>query len=292
MNYYSHHIGDYRRNTSHLSLLEHGIYRQLLDTYYLSEQPISSDLEIVYRKLCARTDDERNVVEGVLREFFKLTKKGWVHAQCEKEIKAYKGKADRARDNGKLGGRPKETKRVISGLSEKTEQEANQEPRTTNHEPVTCNHEPRTKNQKPLERGDKHTEVINVPHRFQKNRACVEPPNEMRDPLQPRTADLCCKALAKQGIQGCNPHHPTLVALLKAGASEEEFTQAAISAATKGKKQFEYVLGIVRRQREEAASLVLHQGRMPNKQEALEEANRRATAGWMPPELREKNHAS
>ncbi len=114
----------------------------------------------------------------------------------------------------------------------------------------------------------------------------------MRNLSQPGTASSCCNALARQEVEGCNPRHPTLVALLDAGASEEEFTQAAISAAAKGKKKFEYVLGIVRRQREEAATLVLHQGLMPNKQEALEETNRRIAAAWMPPELRDKNHAS
>ncbi len=51
MNYYRHHIGDYRSNTSHLSLLEHGIYRQLLDTYYLSEGPITPDLDILFSKI-------------------------------------------------------------------------------------------------------------------------------------------------------------------------------------------------------------------------------------------------
>jgi Protein of unknown function (DUF1376) len=40
MYYYQHHIGDYRKDTSHLSLIEHGIYRQLLDLYYITEKPL------------------------------------------------------------------------------------------------------------------------------------------------------------------------------------------------------------------------------------------------------------
>ena len=31
MNYYSHHIGDYLTATAHLTLLEHGAYRRLID---------------------------------------------------------------------------------------------------------------------------------------------------------------------------------------------------------------------------------------------------------------------
>jgi uncharacterized protein YdaU (DUF1376 family) len=31
VNYYERHIGDYLKDTAHLSLLEHGIYTRLLD---------------------------------------------------------------------------------------------------------------------------------------------------------------------------------------------------------------------------------------------------------------------
>lgn len=86
-----------------------------------------------------------------------------------------------------------------------------------------------------------------------------------------------------------NPSHPTLIALIEAGADPNEFRHAAREAVAKGKPDFAYVVGTVRRRREEAAALVLHKGRMPNKQEALEEANRTATAGWKPPELREQS---
>ena len=107
--------------------------------------------------------------------------------------------------------------------------------------------------------------------------------------VQPGVAGACCKTMIRHGVQGCNPHHPTLRALLQAGAAEEEFVQAARSAAAKGKASFAYVIGTVKRQREEAAKLVLHQGRMPNRQELLEASNKAATEGWLPPELREAN---
>lgn len=136
MNYYSHHIGDYRRDTAHLSLLEHGVYRQLLDMYYLSESRIPDETDVVYRRLCARTDEEKRAVDTVLSEFFRH-EEGWVHTRCEKEISEYQGKADRARSNGKLGGRPSKTKEVISGNQNNTDAKANQEPLTTNQEPVT-----------------------------------------------------------------------------------------------------------------------------------------------------------
>lgn len=106
-------------------------------------------------------------------------------------------------------------------------------------------------------------------------------------PFHPSSpAGEACKAIRATGVQTTNPSHPTLIALIEAGASADEFGRAAREAVAKGKPDFAYVLGMVRKRREDAAKLVLHKGRMPNKQEALEAANRNATAGWKPPELR------
>ena len=131
MHYYQHNIGDYRRDTTHLSLLEHGVYRQLLDMYYLSETNIPEETEVVYRRLCAKTEDEKKAVDSVLYEFFKL-ENGWSQKRCDDEISAFQGKGDRARTNGKLGGRPLKTKVVISGLSKITQEKAN----SLTHEPI------------------------------------------------------------------------------------------------------------------------------------------------------------
>jgi len=97
MHYYQHNIGDYRRDTSHLSLLEHGVYRQLMDMYYLSESPIPRETQLVFRRLSARTNDEQKAIEIILSEFFYLTDEGWSHKRCDSEIAVYRDKADTAR---------------------------------------------------------------------------------------------------------------------------------------------------------------------------------------------------
>jgi hypothetical protein len=68
-----------------------------------------------------------------------------------------------------------------------------------------------------------------------------------------------------------------LLVLIQSGATEDEFRQAAKTAIEKGKPNFSYVVGIVKRQREEAAKLVLHQGRMPTKQDLLDHENKEST---------------
>lgn len=121
MNYYPFHPGDYLRDTAHLSPMEDIAYRRLLDMYYLSEMPIPHETDSVSRRL--RLDSA--LVASVLKEFFTEAPEGWTHRRCDKEIAVYQAKAERAKNNGKAGGRPKKTQPVISGFQEETESEAN-----------------------------------------------------------------------------------------------------------------------------------------------------------------------
>jgi len=133
MHYYQKHIGDYIRDTAHLTMIEEGAYNRLLDLYYLEDGNIPKETESVIRRLRARTDEEREAVKTVLHEFFNFTDEyGWHHKRCDKEIELYHKKAEKARKNGKLGGRPPKTDPVISRNPEKTQTKANQEPITIN----------------------------------------------------------------------------------------------------------------------------------------------------------------
>lgn len=92
--------------------------------------------------------------------------------------------------------------------------------------------------------------------------------------------------MRKAGLPNANPSHPTLLALLEAGATDEELATAAAESHAKG-KGFAYAIGTVKRRREEAAKLVLHKGKLPNGQQSVEERNRAVAAQWVPPELRQ-----
>jgi uncharacterized protein YdaU (DUF1376 family) len=128
MNFYQFHIGDYIKQTVHLTPMEDICYRRLLDMYYETEQPIPTETDRVSRRL--RLDTE--LVDSVLKEFFTLTERGWENARCEGEINAYHVKADTARSNGKLGGRPKKTKSVSDRNPAESGSKANHEPLTIN----------------------------------------------------------------------------------------------------------------------------------------------------------------
>lgn len=84
------------------------------------------------------------------------------------------------------------------------------------------------------------------------------------DTPPPTPAGAVCLALKAEGIWPLNPSHPTLLVLLAAGASTAEFVDAAHKA--KGKRDsFEYLLGVVKGRREDAAKAAqgLHVGPMP-----------------------------
>jgi uncharacterized protein YdaU (DUF1376 family) len=134
MHYYKFNIADYRKDTGHLSTIEHGIYRQLIDWYYLDEQPIPEETQVVIRRLRLGSDEVK-FLQNILSDFFVLGKTGYKHKRIEVEIKDYQEQAEKNKNNGKLGGRPKKTQSVISGLPYESQNNPNQEPITTNHKP-------------------------------------------------------------------------------------------------------------------------------------------------------------
>jgi len=135
MHYYKFNIADYRKDTGHLSTIEHGIYRQLIDWYYLDEQPIPEETQMVIRRLRLGSDEVK-FLQNVLSDFFVLGKTGYTHKRIQVEIKDYHEQAEKNQRNGKLGGRPKKTQSVISGIPEVSQNNLNHKPLTTNHKPI------------------------------------------------------------------------------------------------------------------------------------------------------------
>ena len=99
MNYYEHHLGDYMTQTAHLSMLEDGAYRRLLDAYYIREKALPSSLNDVCRLVRATSKQEREAVEALLNEFFTLTDEGWSHGRCEEVIARFRDKQSKAKSS-------------------------------------------------------------------------------------------------------------------------------------------------------------------------------------------------
>ena len=97
MNYYEHHLGDYFKDAGHLSMIEHGAYRLLLDAYYIREAPLPAEIKECCKLARASSKPERDAVAYVLREFFELRADGWHQDRADREIERYKDKQAKAK---------------------------------------------------------------------------------------------------------------------------------------------------------------------------------------------------
>ena len=132
MHYYQFNIGDYRRDTAHLSHLEHGIYRSLIDTYMLEESPLPGDMKELERKHLIRTANEKKALRNVLKDFFKFENSMFLHSRCDEDIISYRDKSLKASKSAK-----KRWEKDAKAMRTHSEGNANHKPLTNNHKPIT-----------------------------------------------------------------------------------------------------------------------------------------------------------
>ena len=132
MHYYQFNIGDYRRDTAHLSHLEHGIYRSLIDTYMLEESPLSGDMKELERKHLIRTANEKKALRNVLKDFFKFENSMFLHSRCDEDIISYRDKSLKASKSAK-----KRWEKDANAVRTHSDGSANHKPLTNNHKPIT-----------------------------------------------------------------------------------------------------------------------------------------------------------
>lgn len=155
MHHYPFHIGDFRSGTVNMSRVARWIYRDMLDVYYDTEKPLTLDFEKLCDEIGVDSEEEQAIVKKHLRFKFVETEQGYVNVVCDAVIAEYKTKAENARRNGSLGGRPPKSKQSGSDIgseqkpsrfpagSEVVSEVIQHETKSqTNHKPITNNHEP------------------------------------------------------------------------------------------------------------------------------------------------------
>lgn len=131
MNFFKLYIGDYQRDTGHLSVAEHGAYLLMLQHYYATEKPLPVG-KALHRLLRAQDKTEREAIDAVVGMFWRETPEGLVNDRATAEIQ--KGSAQREinREIGKRGGRPRKTESVSESVSESaSESKPNRNPNQT-----------------------------------------------------------------------------------------------------------------------------------------------------------------
>lgn len=103
MNYYRRFMGDYLRDTGHLSLTEHGAYTLLLDHYYATRGNIPPDLASLYRLCRATTPAEQRAVASVAAQYFPMVDGARFNPRAALEIGSHETFSASQRDKGIKG---------------------------------------------------------------------------------------------------------------------------------------------------------------------------------------------
>jgi uncharacterized protein YdaU (DUF1376 family) len=238
LNYYERHIGDYLKDTAHLSILEHGAYGRLLDVYYTKESPIPAAQ--VARLIGARSKEELQALQVVLDEFFVQVGDAYTHTRCDREIARYKAKQDKAAAsaNARWGNDKSPPQKHANAM--RTHSERIPQASANSMQSACDGHAP-----------SNQTPVTSI------QRAHVE--HQQGGPDGPARADFeslkteAGEAMRRAGIGDVSDTHPELLALLRQGMTVEELAAAAIASAAKG-KGFAYALAKAAGKRQDAAA--------------------------------------
>lgn len=128
MKHYPHHISDFNNATRHLSRVERSLYRDLVELYYETEQPLPLDVQALCRRIVA--NELSTDVERLLNEFFTKTPVGWYHERCEEEISKYQANNSQRAQAGKASAAKRLAKKqqALNGSATSVETPLNDAP--------------------------------------------------------------------------------------------------------------------------------------------------------------------
>lgn len=235
-------IGDYLRDTTRLTTEKHGAYLLLIMDYWINGAPPDDDdvLSSITKMQLSAWKKARPSLE----QLFTVSNGQWKHKRIEEELL-------KASENAE-----KYAKRAKDAANKRWNKDA-----TSN-----------TKSNATSISQELHEDMLGdatSPSPSSINHTVITHTVEDLTIVEPNAVGLVCVAIKREfdllnkQIADIQQTNPTLHELIKAGATPQEFAEAAKISAQKG-KGFSYLLSIVKRQREEAAKLVLHQGAMPN----------------------------
>lgn len=201
MNYFEFYPGDYLRDTTRLTLIEHGAYLRLLIAYYSEEKALPADVGELYVITCAVSSADKVAVKKVADRFFPIAADGLRHkARVDEEIAKAQKRIATARENGSKGGRRSNQPDIPAGnpvgYSEVTQRVTRQDTQRAAHSGEAL-HTPHA-----------NTSVGNTEASTQVSPGITE---EVR----------ACILLRQAGCQRVNPSDPNLQAAITEGVTPE-----------------------------------------------------------------------
>ena len=95
MHYFQFNIGDYARDTAHLTEMEDLAYRRMLDLYYRAEGPIPSSIDEIARLIRMRSHTASIAI--VLQDFFAECADGYRNQRADQELRSIYEKSAKAK---------------------------------------------------------------------------------------------------------------------------------------------------------------------------------------------------
>ena len=136
MLFYTRHLGDYARDTGHLTLIEQGAYTLLLDRFYATEKPFTEREAL---QICRpRNKVERQAVHRILEDFFIKTSSGYVNKRALREIEKMHDKRLKAKESAEIRWMRTHSERNANAMRTQCERNANGM-LTNNQEPIANN---------------------------------------------------------------------------------------------------------------------------------------------------------
>jgi uncharacterized protein YdaU (DUF1376 family) len=140
VNFYKHYIGDFQRDTGHLSLTQRGAYLCLMHHYYATEKPLPNDHAALCRIAGAIDKAEREAVKAAMA-FFLPCESGLMHLRIEAELHKAGTQADtnrriaHEREEARRAAREAERLANEASTNRATNREPSQTPDTRHHVP-------------------------------------------------------------------------------------------------------------------------------------------------------------
>lgn len=297
MNYFELYPGDYLRDTTRLTLVEHGAYLRLLMAYYAEEQPLPVDLNELYVIAGATDISGKKAIKKVAEKYFPEGSDGLRHnTRADGEISKASGRMEGAKEkksnDAERQRRTRERRAALfSELREvgvvpdalipmaelralheqNVTRDASVTPDVTSHGNVThvTGVNTATTRQTP--------DPSKASTRSSPSQTSVGL-NTNRARVSSTTAGDACKAMRKAGLTTTSPQDPGMLALVDAGVTPGQFAHAASVAVGKG-KGFAYALGVLKGQLADAASPATTNGK--GDPEAIHHRNRAVADAWL-----------
>ena len=121
MNYYYHHIGDFKKDTNYLTHQQRSIYLEMLWMYYDQEHGLEKDIQL----LAMKVQSDMDTVKLLLSLYFDEEEEYYTHKRIEEELQRTYAKSEAARNSAKArwdkDSMRTQSKRKANGMLPKTQ---------------------------------------------------------------------------------------------------------------------------------------------------------------------------